>query len=277
VTAEPERLSPDEAIAARTDRAVLDIRDTSEFDAGHWAGSGHVPLDELRARRSELPERRGRLLVVAADGPSAFVGAQSLAELGYETAWLDAPLSALPDGLADRARAVRLWRPAPFLERVLPELPRGRALDLAAGAGREAVWLALHGFEVEAWDHDRDVLARAAAHAAREGVSIATMVRNLERREPELPVASAQLVIVFRFLHRPILPWIERAIAPGGHLVYETYRRGQERFGRPKHPRFLLDDGELARSFPGLEVVLYEEMNPPEGPITARLWARRPA
>jgi tellurite methyltransferase len=272
----PERLTRDQAIAARALCAVVDVRDAADFAQGHWADSGHVPYPELRARRSELPERTRPVLVVAEDGPAALAGAQLLAELGYSAAWLDAPLASLPDGLLDRTRAARLWRPAPFLERVLPELPRGRALDLAAGAGREAVWLALHGFDVEAWDHDADVLERAAALAAREGVSISTVMRNLERRDPELPDGVAQLVVVFRFLHRPILPWIERALAPGGHLVYETYRRGQARFGRPKHPRFLLDDGELARSFPGLEVLHYEETNPPEGPITARLWARRP-
>ncbi|MBI3539599.1 MAG: hypothetical protein HY076_04945 [Candidatus Eisenbacteria bacterium] len=84
------------------------------------------------------------------------------------------------------------------------------------------------------------------------------------------------MVTVFRFLHRPLFPAIERAIAPGGFLVYETYRRGQERFGRPKHPRFLLDDGELATAFPSLSVEHCEEPSPAEGPITARLLARRP-
>jgi SAM-dependent methyltransferase len=169
-----------------------------------------------------------------------------------------------------------LWQPSPFLEQVLPELPRGRAADLAAGAGREAVFLALNGFEVEAWDHDRGALERAAALAQRNGVSLLTVVRNLERREPELPAERYRLVSAFRFLHRPLFPHIERAIAPGGWLVYETYMRGQERFGRPRHPRFLLDRGELARAFPSLVVERYEELDPPEGPIMARLLARKP-
>ena len=81
---------------------------------------------------------------------------------------------------------------------------------------------------------------------------------------------------MFRFLHRPLLPEIEGALAPGGWLVYETFRRGQARYGRPTHARFLLDDGELSSAFPSLLVEHYDEPSPPGGPITARLLARRP-
>jgi len=116
----------------------------------------------------------------------------------------------------------------------------------------------------------------AAALAERNGVRITTTVRDLERREVDLPVERYALVTVFRFLHRPLFPRIERAIAPGGWLVYETFRRGQERFGRPTHPRFLLDDGELSSAFPRLTVEHYEEPRPEDGPITARLLARKP-
>jgi SAM-dependent methyltransferase len=183
-------------------------------------------------------------------------------------------------GCVDRDPAARLWKPAPFLEQILPRLldtvSGGRVLDLAAGAGREAVFLALHGFVVEAVDNDRGILARAEALAARNGVAIRGMVRNLERQDAALGEAAYEVITVFRFLHRPLFPAIAAALAPGGFLVYETYRRGQERFGRPKHPRFLLDDGELSFAFPGLTVEQYEEPGPEEGPITARLLARRP-
>ncbi|MEK7331676.1 MAG: hypothetical protein AAB113_12845, partial [Candidatus Eisenbacteria bacterium] len=81
---------------------------------------------------------------------------------------------------------------------------------------------------------------------------------------------------VFRFLHRPLFPHIERALAPGGWLVYETFRRGQERFGRPTHPRFLLNEGELSSAFPSLAVEDYTEPDPEGGPVTARLLARKP-
>lgn len=275
-----ERLDPTAAWGRRDDAAVLDVRESSAFAAGHVRGSGHLPIAELTERRAELPSRATPLLVVADQAEQALAGAEALIGLGYaRVAALEAPLSAWPGGAGDRDPARRLWRPSPFLEQVLPRLPRPgpgvRVLDLAAGAGREAVFLAIQGYDVEAWDHDGDVLDRARALAERNGVTIATAVRNLERREPELPVGEHQVVMVFRFLHRPLLAHIERAVAPGGWLVYETFRRGQERFGRPKSPRYLFDPDELRAAFPGLLIEHYEESDPPDGPVLARLLARR--
>ena len=265
----------------RRGRALLDVRDAPAFASGHLPESGHIPIDQLTARRAELPPRDAAVLVVGEDGARARDAALRVEALGYSrVAWLDGSPEDVPGDL-DLGPAIRLWRPSPFLERALEILPgpragAGRALDLAAGAGREAVFLALQGYDVEAWDHDRDVLARAAAMAARYGVAIRTQVRDLEIREPDLPVGRHDVVMVFRFLHRPLLPRVAAAVAPGGSVVYETYLRGQERFGRPKHPRFLLDPGELPGHFPGFAVDLYEEVTPPEGPFLARLVGRRP-
>jgi tellurite methyltransferase len=277
-----EPLSPAAFGARRAAWAVLDVRDAAEFRAGHVAGSGHVPRAELGARTHELPPKREPLLVVAAAAREAAAAAAELCALGFtRVAWLDAPLAALAGEVADRGPASRLWRPAPFLEEMLPRIPRAqdgarRALDVAAGAGREAVYLALHGFEVEARDRDPDALARAAALAARHGVSISTVVTDLEREPVALPAGRFQLIVCFRYLHRPLLAQIERALAPGGHLIYETYRLGQEKLGRPRRERFLLRPGELESAFPGLVVEHYEELEPAGGPITARLRARKP-
>ncbi|MFI5369976.1 MAG: rhodanese-like domain-containing protein [Candidatus Eisenbacteria bacterium] len=259
------------------DAARLDVRDAAAFAAGHLPGSGHIPLAELRERRAELPSRDQALVVVADDGSRAEAAAVELVALGYpRTAWLDAGFDRIPAARLVAGPAAALWRPSPFLAAVIDGLPRGRALDLAAGAGREAVTLALGGWSVEAWDHDAGALERAAAFAIRQGVRITTRVVDLERREVELPVAAFEVVTVFRFLHRPLFPAMAGALVPGGMLVYETFRRGQERFGRPRHPRFLLEDGELARAFPSLEPLRYEELESPDGPVLARLLARRP-
>lgn len=272
-------LPPDALRGLAPGAALLDVRNEALFAEGHLAGAGNLPHAEFSARRTELPPRDAAVLVLAAEAGQARAAAQDLADLGYvRVDWLDAPLAAVPGGLAERGPGARLWRPAPFLEEVLPRLldaPNRRALDLAAGAGREAVFLALRGFEVEAVDDDPAILARAEALAGRCGVRVTTRVQDLERRDASLPESRYGLVTVFRFLHRPLLPAIERALAPGGWLVYETFRRGQRRFGRPTHPRFLLDDGELRCAFPALAVVRYEESDPEEGPITARLLARR--
>lgn len=271
-------LSAAAAAAETARRAVLDVRDDAGYRAGHLAGSGHVPADAMAARRVELPPRDRPLLVVAASAAAAAAAAERLAGFGYrDVAWLDAPAGALPGGLDDHGPAARLWRPSPFLEEMLPRLAPGRALDLAAGHGRDAVFLALHGFEVEAWDHAPEALEAARGLAGRNGVRIETVVCDLEREAHRLPGGRYRLVTCFRFLHRPLFPWIERALAPGGRLLYETYRSGQERFGKPLRPQHLLRAGELAAAFPLLEVEHYAEREPAGGPVTARLLAvRRP-
>lgn len=273
----PLALDPDAARARAVAAAVLDTRDTDAFARGHLAGAGHVPRLGFLARRAELPPRDVEVLVVAASAAEARAAADDLTDLGYaRVAFLDAPLDALPNGLTDTGPAARLWRPSPFLERVRPQLRPGRVLDLAAGSGRESVFLALHGFEVEAWDHAPEALARVRDLAHRHGVTVATREVDLEARTLPDVERPWDVVMVFRFLHRPTLPWIERAIAPGGALVYETYRLGQERFGRPTHPRFLLWPGELSSAFPSLSVEIHEEPDPPDGPVMSRMLARKP-
>jgi SAM-dependent methyltransferase len=269
-------IAPGASATELAGRARLDVRDTDSFTEGHLPGSGHVPAAELRDRRGELPPRDAPVLVIGADAGAARDAAAELEALGYaDVAWLDGPPGALGEPLAAGA-AARLWRPSPFLERVLPEIPRGRALDVAAGHGRDAVYLALHGFDVEAWDRAPEALAAGAALAERLGVRITPHVCDLERRDVAIPEAHYDLVTIFRFLHRPLLPKLERALAPGGRLVYETFRIGQERYGRPKSPRFLFFDHELERAFPSLIVERYEETEAPGGPVLARLLARRP-
>lgn len=258
------------------DLIVLDCRDADRFAAGHLPGSGHIPTREIELRRYELPPRDERVLVVADTGEDARAAARILAKLGYAHAhYLEDGIDRLPNGTANTDGPCTLWRASPFLVSRLDGVPRGAALDVAAGAGREAVHLALHGFDVEALDRAPEALERAEALAARHGVHIRTRVIDLEKHGMQLPKCSVQLVTVFRFLHRALLPWLETCVAPGGHLIYETFRRGQEVHGRPSHPRFLFWPGELAQAFPALEVLHYEESEPPGGPVMARLHARR--
>jgi tellurite methyltransferase len=271
--------------------AVLDTREPEAFARGHLAGSGHLPCAELHARRSELPPRDAAILVVAEDARAAAMAAATIEAMGYSAvSWLDAPLSALADRLWDRAPAARLWRPAPFLKRVLSLITWSQgtapgssalaanpplALDLACGAGRDAVYLAQRGFAVEGWDHAPEALERTRQLASRHGVAVRTELRDLEQPELPRPAQLFDLIICFRFLHRPLFPWMERALAPGGWLVYETFRVGQERFGKPIRAQYLLARNELANAFPTLETIHYEELEPEMGPVTARLVARR--
>lgn len=258
---------------------ILDTRDDAAFARGHLPGSGHLPEHEWEARQSELPPRDRAILVVAGSPDRSRAAAEHLRTLGY------AEVLACPAGFddwaaaLDRAPARALWRPTETLrwalERFGSRIPAGRAADLASGSGRDAVWLAMRGFEVEAWDRAPESLARARELAERCGVRLATLECDLEHDRPPLPESRYALLTCFRFLDRALPARMARALVPGGVLIYETFRIGQERFGKPKRGQFLLRPGELAELFAGLEVLHYEEPSPERGPITARIVARR--
>jgi rhodanese-related sulfurtransferase len=265
------------ALAAWPGVRLLDVREPEAFRRGHAAGAGHVPAGAFAERRMELPAREQPLLVLHDEAERAREVALALAARGYEgVGWLAAPLAGDRDGLASREPAARLWSPSPFLEREHARAPRGRALDLACGTGRATVFLAASGWDAEGWDVDDSALERARAFAARERVRARFARVDLELGPVPVRDAAYELVTVSRFLHRELYPWIERALAPGGVLFYETFRLGQERFGPPRRPRHLLGPGELLRAFPSLRVEWHEESATGTPPVMARLVARRP-
>jgi SAM-dependent methyltransferase len=266
-----------EALAREPELRILDTRAAEAFSLGHPAGAGRLGAADFALRRMELPSRATPILVVHDDPAAARAAAEALVVTGYERVqWLERPLADEPAGLAGRAPAARLWSASSFLERVIDRCPQGRALDLASGSGRSAVYLALSGRQVEAWDVDARALAMASDFASRHGVRIRTRECDLEAGPLPLPEPRFDLVVVVRYLHRELFPWLEQALAPGGSLVYETFRVGQEKFGHPRRARHLLQPGELARAFPSLVVDEYEETPADHPPVLAHLLAHRP-
>ncbi len=266
-----------EAAARLPSARLLDVRERQAFARGHATGAGNVALEDFGARRVELPGRDQAVLVLHDDPERALLAARALVASGYtRVGWLAAPLARDPDGLVSREPPAPLWSPSAFLERVHARLPRGRALDLACGSGRASVFLARAGWTVEGWDVDPSALALARAFASRAGVAVSFRQLDVERCTPPACDGAFDLIVVVRYLHRELFPWIERALAPGGVLVYETFRQGQERFGHPRRARHLLEPGELARAFPSLLVEIHEETPDTAPPVLARLLARRP-
>ena len=134
--------------------------------------------------------------------------------------------------------------------------PGGKILDLACGSGRHARFFAARGNFVTACD--RDAVALAGLSAV-HGVSV--LEADLEDGSP-WPFSGLQFdaVVVTNYLHRPLFPAIAAALSPGGVLIYETFVLGNERYGRPSNPRFLLERDELLRAFGhDLVVVAYEQ------------------
>jgi tellurite methyltransferase len=273
----------DAALEALPGASVLDARDERSFARGHVEGAGRVTPEEFGARRAELPARETPVLVVHDDSVIARVAAEALVALGYvRVGWLERSLGLEPAGHGSRSPAARLWSPSAFIEREARRARAarpgpGRALDLACGSGRAAVFLALEGWCVEGWDLDASALERARALAARHAADARFAQVDLEGATPPEPPQPFDLIVVVRFLHRPLFPWIERALAPGGRLLYETFRDGQQRFGPPRRERHLLRPGELLTAFPSLVVERHEETPEEAPPLLARLAARRPA
>ncbi len=163
--------------------------------------------------------------------------------------------------------------PSEWVERFAPLVPAGGpVLDLAAGAGRHTALFLQLGHPVTAVDIDTERLRPLASHPR-----LHTVRADLEGAAWPLDGAFAG-VIVTNYLWRPLFPHLAAAVAPGGVLIYETFARGNERFGKPSNPDFLLKPNELRDVFGGeLEIIEFEqvETGPPRPSVVQRLAARR--
>ena len=151
-----------------------------------------------------------------------------------------------------------LHQPAQFLVENIDLLPRGRALDVAMGRGRNAIYLAKMGFEVEGVDTSREAIEEALERARKEGVSIQTRVEDLEKI-PYLDEEAYDLVICFNYLQRSLMPQMKNWVKLGGMLVYETFIIDQVRFGKPQNPDYLLRHNELLHTLWDFRVLRYRE------------------
>jgi tellurite methyltransferase len=148
--------------------------------------------------------------------------------------------------------------PARFLMENLSLLPKGRALDVAMGYGRNAVFLAQAGFEVEGVDISPEATAGALKAAKEAGVRLTVRVADLEHAYVIEPGAY-NVIICFNYLHRPLIPEIRKGIRSRGMVVYETFIVDQARFGRPRNTDHLLEHNELLNLFCDFRCLRYHE------------------
>ncbi len=128
-------------------------------------------------------------------------------------------------------------------------------LDLACGRGRHAVWIARQGYRVDAID--RDVRALSGM-AGMDNINI--VILDLEAGEWPEPAQRYDGIVVSRYLHRPLLPILPEILNPGGVLIYETFMIGNERYGKPSNPDFLLLFDELLTLYsPLLSIHSFEQ------------------
>lgn len=166
-------------------------------------------------------------------------------------------LGSRPAGRARQAMpGIETVEPSPWVRRFASLVaPGGAVLDVACGGGRHARHFLNLGHRVVCLDRDVSGVADLASLAGAEVVEA-----DLEGGGP-WPLAGRTFagIVVANYLHRPFLPVVLDALTPGGVLIYETFGRGNERFGRPRRPQHLLRSGELLDAARGrLQVVAYE-------------------
>jgi len=174
---------------------------------------------------------------------------------------------------SNRAEAMRppefLISHADEVLRIISDHPQ--VLDLAAGAGRNSVFLAERGCRVLAVDFALEGLRNCMRQAAMRGLQVQAIAADLKTFA--FPADRYDLLVNFFFLQREIFPAMINALNPGGILIFETYTSHHQTVhkGRSMRREYLLEPGELQASFPGLITVFHEETA-----VTDRLIAQKP-
>ena len=139
--------------------------------------------------------------------------------------------------------------PSAWVVRWASLVTRGPVLDVACGAGRHARLFREKGFDVIAVDRERQSIP-----------GVRFVEADLEDGSP-WPFAAQRFggIVVTNYLFRPLFPVLAEALSDGGVLIYETFMVGNERYGKPSNPNFLLRPGELLEAFRALTVVAFEQ------------------
>jgi len=154
----------------------------------------------------------------------------------------------------------------------------GPVLDLACGDGHNGVFLASKGYQVVLADVSEKALAEARALTEEQRVKVSLWQVDLEKGEDNpLQDDDYGAILVFRYLHRPLMPCIKKALKKNGIIIYETLTVDQAQFGKPKNPDFLLRHAELLKWFEGWDVIYQFEgiLQNPERAI-AQIVCRKP-
>lgn len=165
--------------------------------------------------------------------------------------------------------------PVEFLKEHVNILLKGRVLDIAMGEGRNAIFLAKNGFDVDGCDISEVAIKKAQELAEENGVRICTFVADLELYK--LPKGVYDTVVCFYYLQRGLIPDMKDALKPGGVIMYETYTMEniERGFEGPKNKEYLLKSNELLNLFADFKIIYYRELIVDNKKAIASLIARK--
>ena len=149
--------------------------------------------------------------------------------------------------------------PISFLEANVHLLPKGKALDLAMGEGRNGVYLATQGFQVTGLDISEKGLEKARKLAAEKNVTIETKVVDLESHQLERN--AYDVVLCIYYLQRDLVPQIKQALKPGGMVVIETYNVDYLKYNSRFNKQFMIETNELLDWFKDFKVIRYQAVD----------------
>ncbi|SEQ53515.1 class I SAM-dependent methyltransferase [Natrinema salaciae] len=155
--------------------------------------------------------------------------------------------------------------PIPALERRIATFPDGRALDVATGTGRNALFLAEHGYDVDAVDISDAAIERARERASDRGVAANSNWIRADLAEVDLGRGRYDVITVGFFAALEHLPALKEALTPGGVLVYEHHLRSSDPVAGPSTDRYRYRSNDLLRACLDLTVLSYEERRRPVG------------
>ena len=169
--------------------------------------------------------------------------------------------------------------PAPLIAKTIERLQPGRALDLACGGGRHALFLAERGWRVTAVDASRVAIEAVQKQARERSLNVDARVADLEKHEFEIQPQSFDLICDCYYLQRDLFPAISDGVRPGGMAIAIIHIVDDSCDVKPMNPDFLLRPGELRRFFAGWEMLHEFEGKPADAPhhrAVAEIVARRP-
>jgi tellurite methyltransferase len=149
--------------------------------------------------------------------------------------------------------------PSKLLVRVVKNLKPSRALDIACGAGRHAVYLASHGWDVTAVDSSRVGIELLNERARTLRVAVNARIADLEGGEFQIERDAFDLICVFYYLQRDLFPKLYVGLRAGGTFIAAIHMVDESPDIRPMNPDFLLQPGELRKFFRGWTIEHYHE------------------